>query len=422
MAGGSTLNVGHAGNYGDVALKAENRSTSLVSATAQADARTAAPSPAGSTGTASSGSTGAGNTGSNSTGTSGSGSQSVNVGMGGSVAVNVGVNIARAEIAGDATLTGANNLGLTATGNHALSTRAKAGAGGSIAITPSGAITIGVNITEASLPKGEALDIAGGLTLSADHAGSTSATADSDATGKDAGVGLSLAVNVAVDVARAELARDVTSGSGDAVIHAHTISDTSASAKAGARGAPAPPPGEQQQTADQKSSQTLNFGKSKTGSSGDKLPSDKKQTKAKTSDGSFSVGGALAVNVAVSDSMAIIASGTTLNAQGGSVTVSTSNDTDSAAKADGSTASSNIGVGAGIAVNTVIVSNKAIIVSQSPDGRRRRHRKRQDPQVSRYGHLPRRRQERWCCRCRCRQCRGDREPCRYRQRFQRGCG
>jgi len=264
-------------------------------------------------------------------------------------------------IAGGASLTGANNLGLIATGSHALSTHAKAGAGGSIAITPSGAITVAVNQTTARLPKGEALDIAGGLTLSANHSGATSAIAESDATGKDAGVGLSLAVNTGVELSQAHLNRDVISRSGTVTIEAHNITDTSSSAKAGARGAPAPPAGQEGQTADQKASQTSLFGKKKTGTAGNKMPADKKQTKAKTSDGSFSIGGALAINVAVAESTATISEGTTLIAEGGSVTLGTSSNADTGAKADGSAAASDIGVGAAIAVNTAIVTNKAVL-------------------------------------------------------------
>ena len=47
-------------------------------------------------------------------------------------------------------------------------------------------MTVGVNLTEAHLLDGEALDIAGGLTVSAGHTGAAYSTAESDATGKDA--------------------------------------------------------------------------------------------------------------------------------------------------------------------------------------------------------------------------------------------
>ena len=361
VAEGSTLNVGNAGNYGNVLLNAENRSSSLVSATAQGDARTAAASATGSTtSTTTTGTT----TGETTSGPSSDRQKNTNVGMGGSVAVNVGVNSAKSEIAGGAELTGAGDLALKAKGDHALSTTAKAGAGGTIAITPSAAITVGVNTTEAILPDGEGLVIDGGLTLSAEHKGSTSSTAASDAVGKDAGVGLSLAVNVGVDLARAELDRDVTStGTGNAVIEASTISDSLSSATGGARGSAAAAAGTTPQTADQKTNSTLGFGTGKAGTGGTKVPSNQKRAKAKGSgDGtSFSVGGALAVNVAVSDSTAIITSGTTLDMQGGSASLIAKNDTDSVVKADGSAAGTDVGVAGGIAVNTVIAGNKAII-------------------------------------------------------------
>ena len=70
--------------------------------------------------------------------------------------------------------------------------------------------------------------------------------------------------------------------------------------------------------------------------SGELDKSKDKQAKGKSSDGSFSVGAALAVNVAVSESSATLVNGRTVIAEGGSFSLLASNDTDATAKADGS--------------------------------------------------------------------------------------
>ena len=131
-------------------------------------------------------------------------------GAGGSLALNVGVNTTRAEIDGTATLTNAGAPALTAQGEHTLDTTADAGSAGDIALTPAVALTVGVNQTEALLPDGTAVMLAGGLILRANHSGAATTRANASAAGRGAGFGAGIGLTVAVDRAVAEMDRDVT--------------------------------------------------------------------------------------------------------------------------------------------------------------------------------------------------------------------
>jgi hypothetical protein len=164
LAQNSSVNAGDDGNRGDVTLTAVNRSDSTVLATAlQTSDGSEDEETDGTEDGATALQTSDGSEDEETDGTEDGGS----FGLGGSFALNVGVNTARAEIAGGATLTGAGALSLAATGEHALTTTAEAGAGGDLAISPAVALGVGVNQTWATLPDGDALVLGGGLSLSA---------------------------------------------------------------------------------------------------------------------------------------------------------------------------------------------------------------------------------------------------------------
>ena len=262
----------------------------------------------------------------------------------------MGVNIARAEIEGDdpatagtdesARLTHAGALSLTAIGEHALTTTAEAGAGGSVAISPAFALAVGINQTTALLPDGAAVTSDGNLTISATHKGSTITSAKADAAGEKAGFGVGFGLTVAVDDAIARLGRDVTSGSGNAVITAHTLSDASATATASALGAKPPQAGSgEPENAEKQTGDNFGFitGKvpAKNKTNVPELPPNTTQTSGGSG---ISIGAALGVNVAVSRSEAEITQGTTLTMKGdtSTVTFSAANDTDAAATANAS--------------------------------------------------------------------------------------
>jgi hypothetical protein len=269
-------------------------------------------------------------------------SDSNSVGVGGSFALNVGVNTARAEVDGNADLTGSGALSLTATGEHAAAVTSEAGAGGDIGVAGAVALHVGVNTTTAKLPHGSDLTIDGGLTLKAEHKGSAKTTANADAAGDKVGVGVGLALSVEVDQAVASLERSLTSTTGDALIQAHSLSDSSTEAKAGSKGADpdsdkdASDGEDKKSTADEQVGKKKEFLSNRAGNTGTNLP-ETKDPDLENSDGDkVNIGAAAAVNIAVSESTARIAEGITLVVENGAVTVSAANDTDAAAKADAS--------------------------------------------------------------------------------------
>ena len=307
-----SLDAGDDENSGDISLEAENTSNVTVTATSS---QTNSSSSTGTTTT----------------------STSKSVGAGASVALNVGVNTATAEIDGAAAVLHANDLSLTASGDHSAVTTAEAGSSGSVSGSGAVALNVGVNTTSANLPDGSALDIAGDLTLQADHSGSATTIGSADTDSSSVGFAIGLGLNVEVDKATAVLDRDVTSASGDVTIHAHTLSNTIASSTAGVNGAdPASSP---DGTATDSSAQDqidkeMNFATGQSALDGVETPAlDGDATQ--TSDGGVSIGAALAVNVAVSESTAEITEDTIL-ATGGSLTLSAANDSDASASANAS--------------------------------------------------------------------------------------
>ncbi|MBU4319151.1 MAG: DUF4347 domain-containing protein, partial [Proteobacteria bacterium] len=334
---GSTINLGHANNQGDLLIRAENKSSATVLSTAKGVAASGGGS---------------------------SEDQKTSVGVGGSLAVNVAVNTARAEVEKDVLLTGTGGVELKSTGDHSISTTSEAGSGGDVSISPSIATSIAVNQTTAILAQGNDLAMDGNLTLSADHSGDTKTTVTADAAGGKAAVGVSLAATVAIDRAEAGLYRNADLASGNVKIEAKNLSSSSSSAKAGASGGAPGSSGQPAKSADEKISGETNGAanySAKAKTEVDKNQENKDTAKAENSDGSVSVGAALAANVAVSESTARIAEGVTLTANTGSVSLTAANDTDGKAAADGSATSSDYGVGAAVAVNTAIVVNQAMI-------------------------------------------------------------
>ncbi len=259
------------------------------------------------------------------------------VGIGGSMALNIGINSAKAEIPGDVLLDDLSALSLSAEGDHILKTTAEAGGGGDVAVSPAIALAVGVNQTEALLPVGDALTLAGGLVLQAMHSSSQTTRGAADAAGASAGFGIGFGLTVGVDKALARLDRDVTSLSGDATVKAYSMVDTNTTGTASSAGAKPPAttgdPATETNSADSQIQEQTNVATGRDELAGTDLPST---PSASTSSGNISVAGALAVNIAVSEATAEITAGTSLLMQDGAVTVSTANDTDASATADAS--------------------------------------------------------------------------------------
>src|SRR5205823_14330106 len=111
-------------------------------------------------------------------------------------------------------------------------------AGGKVAVVPSVAISLSNVTTTATVTAGNALNIAGRFSATADQNASAHTTAQGDAEGSSAAIGVSLALTIANHRAEATLLRDLDA-SGNVGISAHGASGSSATARASAAGAPA---------------------------------------------------------------------------------------------------------------------------------------------------------------------------------------
>ncbi|MBU0751361.1 MAG: leukotoxin LktA family filamentous adhesin [Gammaproteobacteria bacterium] len=183
------------------------------------------------------------------------------VGVGASVGINVGVNTTVAEVGNGATITGANDLGLTAKGSHALANDVTGGAAGAdVSVTPVVAATVAVNTTTARLGTGSQLNLLGAYTSSAEQTSSSATTATGQTQGNNVAVGASIALNNATDTVTAEIDRDIAAG-GDVEVAAKSIAMSSATATASVAGGekataadapPAKPDGSAGKTVDEK--------------------------------------------------------------------------------------------------------------------------------------------------------------------------
>ena len=164
-------------------------------------------------------------------------------GLGASVALAIVNDSVTAELGNGATLTGANNLSLSATSSDTVATTAQMGSSGSVAITPSIAISIVHNTTKADLGTvgSSPLSIGGNLTVSAVHDGNTSDSAMANATGESAAIGAGLALTFATDTTTATTSQNITAtaaAAGAITFQAFNTGSATASAAASSAGAP----------------------------------------------------------------------------------------------------------------------------------------------------------------------------------------
>jgi hypothetical protein len=133
-------------------------------------------------------------------------------GVGAAIALNIVSADSRADIADGVGLTGGDNLLLSASGSHLLSTVAKGGASGG-GTSVGGAVAIAYSDSDTVARLGSSatgVDVTGSVTLSATHTGSSSVEADAESAGASAAVGVAIALNMLFDSAVAETARVVT--------------------------------------------------------------------------------------------------------------------------------------------------------------------------------------------------------------------
>ncbi|WP_183023997.1 leukotoxin LktA family filamentous adhesin [Variovorax sp. UMC13] len=358
LRGGANVTLAGAG--GDVALTARNASASTAKATPAA-----------------------------------SGASGDKVGIGASVAVNVVGTRTLAQLADGAQLQGARDVALDAGGTHAVTTEAEAGSEGGISITPSVAVSIANNTTQASLGASSKLPLTlgGDLLLNAAQSATTRTTAKGSAVGGKAAIGAAVAVALVDDLVEATTARAIVAngasgaGKGQVTFKAQGASASEVSATASASGGhqaddAGAAGGGEDASVDDKIGKQLALGKNK--QSANKVGDSKQQAStgnavqaqkdgqgsASTSEGKISVAAAVGVNLQNATARAELPVDVT---SAGALTLSASNNTDAKvvsdgsalpqADADGKTAGSTtqVGIGAAVSVNKVASVADAIV-------------------------------------------------------------
>jgi hypothetical protein len=160
--------------------------------------------------------------------TSASGSS---LGLGLSFAIGVGAHDTDASIVSGATVANADDVTVSAAGNHAMITKAKAGAKSNSGTNVGGAAALSVanNNTDAIVEAGTSLESSGDVLITASSSQIQSTEGDADTKGGETGVGVAFAMGWVEDDTSARLSRDVSSGgatAGDVKVEA--ISDVAA--------------------------------------------------------------------------------------------------------------------------------------------------------------------------------------------------
>ncbi|MBW6494216.1 MAG: LEPR-XLL domain-containing protein, partial [Burkholderiaceae bacterium] len=295
------------------------------------------------------------------------------VGVGASIAVNVGETDTAAGLDNGVTLSGVNNLAISATSKNAMETVGTGGAKGATAVTPVIVVAVSNNETGAVIGTGGTASVAGDVILSAQHEGSNLAEAIGDTKSGDTGVGISLALVIATDSVLATTGRDLSAG-GNVAFNAKTVSSNKSRAKASVAGG-----GDEDKntsdnngkTVDDKIADQHSAVDDRSQDAGGKQVTDTSDASAETSQGSggngtkVSVAGAVAVTVSNSTTDSSIPAGRIITAGAGAgtgaVALYSANATDSGAVADGSATVTGDGtsVGAAVAVNVANVTNLA---------------------------------------------------------------
>ncbi len=263
---------------------------------------------------------------------SGSGS----IGIGASFALNINDHTTSATLGDSVAISNLNNLSLTSTAVNNVTTQAKAGAAGGLAIAASVALTIANEDTVATLGSGNALNVLGALALSADHRGVHETTADGGATNAStAAIGgvFSLAF---VDInTKTTTARDLSvTGTMTFVASDGSSSNSNSTSTAGGNDADGG-------SSESQSKQHRTKGDSKaTSKSLRDSTSQGEQPKAETSSGPISIAAAFALNMLDTNTSSQLPSGRT-------VTVGSSTDLRALSNTDGSVNASSASVGSG---------------------------------------------------------------------------
>ena len=208
--------------------------------------------------------------------------------------------------------------------------------------------------TGARLGTGGTLVVPGEVVLEASQHTSTETIGRGDVDAETAGIALALALAIVEDEVTAHVARSVSAAA--VSLGASGSSANEGVTDAAAPGAPKDPNGGVNQTADKWLGQGNAVSTATTG----KSSKSSGTPKAATSDGAVSVAGAFTVSIVTTVSKAWLSDGLVITATDGPVTLASSANTDVAGEAKGTTATkAGIGVGAGVVVNLVSMTNLA---------------------------------------------------------------
>ncbi|HKT57060.1 MAG TPA: hypothetical protein VJR25_09840, partial [Microbacterium sp.] len=264
-------------------------------------------------------------------------------------------------------VTGARNITLTSSNADALTNETDAGGqGGKVTVTPSVAVSIANESSEAAFGAGPLVTVTGAISANATFTGSVTTTANGDTgVGSTAGIGISLALAIVNHTVDAHTARS---------LHAHGAigfsasgwSQTTSEAQAAANGAKDDGQDTNKKADDNlKNANTTQAANNADGKDSGKTSTPKDGTadgKSQSGSSSLSVAAALAINIVTTVSQATVADGLTITSDTGTLTLSSTANTTSSAHGKGdSTAKASVGVGVGVGVNSVDITNHATV-------------------------------------------------------------
>ncbi len=307
------------------------------------------------------------------------------VGIGASVAVNLvndtttaGLGGSAAQPSRGASLSGAKDLTVDAAAELSLTTTAKGGAAGQVAISPTVAVEISNATTQAVLLAGPALTTSGDIELKATQKGEVESSASGDVVGSKVGIGISLVLAIPTHIVSASSGRSMrargavsltATGSLTVKGEAEAAGDgeTEASAQNSGGGSSNVNDKSDAQLTQAKDTQAANSPSGTTTGS-------TSTPKASTSDdngASLSLAGAIVIHIVNTTSSVSLADGVEVG--GESVTLASLANTDTTATAKGDTKTkASVGVGAGVAINLVTITNTAstgtAVVGTAADG------------------------------------------------------
>ena len=278
-------------------------------------------------------------------------------GIGASIAFNVVNDTTTAEVAQNATVTGAEDLKLKATTKYMITTEAENGASGGTAFVGSAAVTIANLKTKAQVAPGATVTLTGKLEVETDQQGATKTAATGESEGSKNAWGIALAVSAATYEASA-LLQGNTSATGAISVTAagsSTNETTSTAIAAGTGGQ-----GSGAQSPNSAANAHLARGNAHATTRGGTGAASNTTQTAGTADGTISV--AAAITFAIIKALVLVSLGAGLVvASGGALKLLALGDTDSKATADGSATDSATGIGAAVAFNDVEITTEAII-------------------------------------------------------------